>query len=146
MSDNTVLATVQSVTNQGAGAMVTSLTANQGDRAAAARVFNALNNPSEKVSNHINEVIEVRDYLIEMVEMEKQDAYGNGTGEYEVVPRVVLISPDGTAYQAVSRGMANCLRNLIGCVGNAPWEPAISLKVKQISVGRGSMLTAEMVG
>lgn len=150
MTDTTELATtgnaVQDLIAQGAGAMVTSLAASTGDRAAAQRVFNAMNNPQEKVANHINETVEVSDFLIEMVEMEKQDAYGNGTGEMEVVPRVVLVSPDGTAYQAVSRGIANVIRNLIACCGMAPWSPAVQLKIKQVAVGRGSMLTADMVG
>lgn len=157
MTENTELAvntmvgeitpiTIQNITGQQAGAMITSLEAKPGDRAAAVKMFNAMNNPSEKVSSHINEVIEVSDFLIEMTSIEQQDAYGNLTGKVDTVPRVVLISPDGTAYQAVSKGMANVVRNCTQSTGPAPWNPPIQLKIKQISVGHGSMLTADMVG
>lgn len=138
--------TVGNITGATPGTMVTSLKAAPGDRAAAARVFNALNNPSERVANHINEVIEVRDYLIEMAEIEDKDAYGNSLGSTSVVPRVVLVSPDGMSYQAVSTGIANVVRNVVLVCGDAPWDPAVQLKVKQVATGRGSMLTAEMVG
>lgn len=138
--------TVQNITGQEAGAMITSFKSDSTNRAQAVKVFNAMNNPSEKIADHINEVIEVRDFLIEMTSIEQQDAYGNPTGEYDTVPRCVFVSPDGTAYQSVSKGMANVIRNMITCAGMAPWEPPIQLKIKQISVGRGSMLTADMVG
>ena len=157
MTENTELAvntrtgeitpiTIQNIIGQQAGAMITSLEAKPGDRAAAVKMFNAMNNPSEKVSSHINEVIEVSDFLIEMANIEQQDAYGNPTGEIDTVPRVVLISPDGTAYQAVSKGMANVVRNCTQSAGPAPWNPPVQLKIKQVPVGRGSMLTADMVG
>lgn len=140
------IATVQNITSQHAGMMVTSLKANPNDRAASVKVFNALNNPTDKVSAHINETIEVQDYLIEMTEVAEKDNYGNELGTTAVVPRVVLISPDGTSYQAVSVGMANVVRNICAVCGDAPWTPAVQLKIKQIPTSNGSMLTADMVG
>lgn len=138
--------TVGNVTNAAPGAMVTSLKAAPGDREAAARVFNALNNPSDRVSEHINEVIPVKDYLVEMTEIEDKDDFGNSLGTTSIVPRVVLVSPDGTSYQATSTGIANVVRNTVLVCGDAPWEPPVQLKIKQVKVGRGSMLTADMVG
>lgn len=138
--------TVNNVTSSKAGTMVTSLRANPNDREASVRIFNAMNNPNERVSNHINEVIEVQDYLIEMSEIEDTDAYGNGLGSYSTVPRVVLVAPDGTSYQAVSYGIANAVRNVCIVCGSAPWVPAVKLKIKQVPTKRGSMLTVDMVG
>lgn len=138
--------TIQNITNAGVGAMITSLHANPNDRAASVRVFNAMNNPSDRVANHINETIEVQDYLIEMIEIENTDTYGNGLGSYSVVPRVVLVAPDGTSYQAVSYGIANAIRNIVVVCGDAPWQPHVQLKIKQVSTKNGSMLTADMVG
>lgn len=138
--------TAANITNAPVGAMVTSFQANPGDRATATKIFNAMNNPSQKVSGHINEVIDVENYLIEMTEIEDTDAYGNGLGSYSVVPRVVLVAPDGTAYQAVSYGIANAVRNIVTVCGNAPWEPAVQLKIRQVPTKRGSMLTVDMVG
>lgn len=138
--------TIQNIVNAGTGAMITSLRANPDDRAASVRVFNAMNNPNDRVSNHINETISVQDYLIEMTEIEDTDAYGNGLGSYSVVPRVVLVAPDGTSYQATSYGIANAVRNVVMVCGDAPWHPPVQLKIKQVPTKRGSMLTVDMVG
>ncbi len=138
--------TVQNITNAAPGAMIASLRANPDDRAASVRVFNAMNNPTDRVANHINETIEVQDYLIEMTQIEDTDSYGNGLGSYSVVPRVVLVAPDGTSYQAVSYGIANAVRNVVIVCGDAPWNPAVQLKIKQVPTKRGSMLTVDMVG
>ena len=140
------LVSVQNITNAGVGSMITSLHANPNDRAASVRVFNAMNNPNDRVSNHINETISVQVYLIEMTEIEDTDAYGNGLGSYSVVPRVVLVAPDGTSYQATSYGIANAVRNVVIVCGDAPWVPPVQLKVKQVPTKRGSMLTVDMVG
>ena len=145
-TEQTNAITVQNITNAASGAMITSLRANPDDRAASVRVFNAMNNPNERVSNHINETIEVQDYLIEMTQIEDTDSYGNGLGSYSVVPRVVLVAPDGTSYQAVSYGIANAVRNVVIVCGDAPWNPAVQLKIKQVPTKRGSMLTVDMVG
>ena len=145
-TEQTNAITVQNITNAAPGAMITSLRANPNDRAASVRVFNAMNNPTDRVANHINETIEVQDYLIEMTQIEDTDSYGNGLGSYSVVPRVVLVAPDGTSYQAVSYGIANAVRNVVIVCGDAPWNPAVQLKIKQVPTKRGSMLTVDMVG
>lgn len=138
--------TIQNITNASVGAMITSLHANPDDRTASVRVFNAMNNPTDRVANHINETIEVQDYLIEMTEIGDTDAYGNDLDSYSVVPRVVLVAPDGTSYQAVSYGIANAVRNVVVVCGDAPWQPPVQLKIKQVPTKRGSMLTMDMVG
>lgn len=143
---NVQAVTTANITQQSAGAMVTSFKADPNDRATSAKIFNAMNNPSEKISAHINETIEVQDYLVEIAEIEETDQYGMATGSTATVPRVVLVSPDGTAYQAVSVGMANAVRNIVAVCGDAPWNPAVQLKIKQVPTKNGSMLTVEMVG
>lgn len=138
-----------SIMNIGAaepGAMVTSIQLDASDRATSAKVYNALNNPNEKISAHINEEIEVKDYLVEMTRIQDTDDFDNELETYSDVPRVVLISPDGTSYQAVSLGMATAVRNMIVACGDAPWEPALRIKIKQVPTKKGSMLTVEMVG
>lgn len=122
------------------GAMVTSIKADPGDRAAAAKLFTAMNNPNHNISDHINEEIPVRDFLIEMTDMVDEQ-----TGEVDTAPRCVFVTPEGDSYQAVSVGMANVLRNLVAAFGPAPWEPPITIKIKQQKVKRGSMLTADVI-
>lgn len=146
MSEETKAITIANITNQEAGAIATSLQIDPTDRANSIKLFSALNNPNEKVSSHINEEIEVQDYLIEMAEIEDQDDFGNSLDTTSIVPRVVLISPDGTTYQATSVGIASVVKKLCLTCGNAPWNPAIKLKIKQQPTKRGSILTADMVG
>ena len=134
------------ITQQGVGQMITSFVADEADRATSVQLFNAMNNPQEKISDHINEEIEVENYLVEMTEIEDEGHEGNKLGTFSTVPRVVFVTPEGIAYQAVSFGMARVVRNIIAVCGNAPWKPAIKLKIKQQPTKKGSMLTADMLG
>ena len=137
MSETTELATV-TVTNIAAapvGSMVCSIKPD-GNRETAAKIYAAMNNPEHRLADFINKKISVTDYLIEVAE----------TGEISIVPRVVLIAEDGKSYQATSYGIANSVRNLVQAVGNAPWQPALQLEVKQRPTKRGSMLTLALIG
>lgn len=138
--------TAFNITQQGVGQMITSFKGDPNDRANSVKIFNALNNPTEKISAHINEEIEVENYLIEMAQIADTDNYGNELETFSTVPRVVLVTPEGVSYQAVSFGMANVVRNIIAVCGNAPWQPAVKLKIKQQPTKKGSMLTADMIG
>lgn len=103
-------------------------------------VYNAANNPDDKLSNHINEKIKVRDVYAETIEVANEE-----TGELEKAPRIVLIDVDGKSYQCVSAGIFGALRKLIAVFGEPTWEQGITVKVKQIPTKRGSMLTLDVV-
>lgn len=102
-------------------------------------VFNASNNPDHKVGDYINKVIVVRDVLAELIEVKNEE-----TGEMEVTPRVVLIDVDGKSYQAVSKGIFNALKKAIAIFGSPTWEDGLPILVKQVSVGKGTMLTFDV--
>lgn len=102
-------------------------------------VFNASNNPDHKVGDYINKVIVVKDVLAELIEVKNEE-----TGEMEVTPRVVLIDVDGKSYQAVSKGIFNALKKAIAIFGSPSWEDGLPILVKQVSVGKGSMLTFDV--
>lgn len=113
-------------------------------------VFNASNNPKHKVGDYINKVIKVKDVLAEQVMLTKQDEDGNdvldanGDPVMECAPRVVLIDTDGESYQAVSTGIFNALRKAIAIFGAPTWEDGLPCLIKQVKVGRGSMLTFDV--
>lgn len=141
MSENTELATAN-ITNIAAapvGSMVCSIQPD-GDRKTAATIYSAMNNPEYRLADFINKRIKITNYLIEIVEISNEE-----TGEISIVPRVVLIADDGKSYQATSYGIANSVRNLCQSVGNAPWQPALELEVKQRATKRGSMLTLALI-
>lgn len=110
-----------------------------GDRKSKAKVYNAMNNPEHKVGDFINKTINVKDVLVEEIELANEE-----TGELERAPRVVLIDDKGKAYQAVSAGMFNAIKNAIQVFGAPTWEEPLPMLIKQITVKNGSMLTAEI--
>lgn len=110
-----------------------------GDRKTKALVYNASNNPEHKVADFINKTINVKDVLVEIIQVENEE-----TGETEEAPRVVLIDDKGTAYQAVSAGMFSAVKKAIQIFGQPTWDEPLPMLIKQVSVKRGSMLTAEV--
>lgn len=103
-------------------------------------VYNAANNPQHKVSDHINQLILVKDVYAEVLELVNEE-----TGELQKAPRVVLIDNDGEAYEAVSAGIFSALKKMMAIFGEPTWEGGIPVRVKQQKVKRGSMLTLDIV-
>lgn len=128
------------VTHEHVGSMVCSIQPS-GDRKKDAQIFSALNNPEFRLANFINKRIKIANVLVEIRELLNEE-----TGEVETAPRVVLIDEEGYAYQAVSKGIFNAVMNAYTVFGNAPWEPSLEIEVKQVAVGKGSMLTFDVVG
>ena len=139
MAETNALATL-AATTENVGQTVCSI-APTGNRKEDARIFSALNNPEFRLANYINKKIAVTDVLIEIREFLNEES-----GEIETAPRVVLIDEDGKAYQAVSKGLFNAVKNAYQVFGAAPWNPALEIEVKQVPVGKGSMLTFDVVG
>lgn len=112
---------------------------NGGDRKSKALVYNAANNPEHKVGDYINKTINVKDVLVEEIELVNEES-----GNMERAPRVVLIDDKGEAYQAVSMGMFNAVKTAIQVFGAPTWDEPLPMLIKQITVKNGSMLTAEI--
>lgn len=101
-----------------------------------AKIFNAMSSPDERLRNHINEVIKIRDVYCEIVTCMNKD-----TGETSEAPRVVLIDTEGKSYQCVSTGIFNSLKRLFTVFGMPTWEKGVPCKVKQVSNGERQILT-----
>lgn len=139
MSENTAI-TPANIMTENVGASMCSIAVEPGNIEKAKLVYNAMNNPTHKLSDFINQTILVENVLIETAEVANED-----TGEVERAAKCVLIAPDGTSYFAMSKGIFNSIKNLYFTLGNAPWEGGIELAVKQVQAGKGKMLTLEMV-
>ena len=135
MTNELATVTPQNIRMAGTGASWCSINAD-GDRDKAKKIYNALNNPDERVANMINKKILLTDVLIEI-----RDIVDEETGIIEQVPRVVLIDADGKSYQATSVGMFNAIVNLINAFGEPTWAEPLEVEVKQVPTKRGSMLT-----
>ena len=140
MAETTNALAMVSATAENVGQTVCSIVPT-GNRKEDARIFSALNNPEYRIANFINKTIKVTDVLVEIRELLNEES-----GEIETAPRVVLIDADGKAYQAVSKGIFNAVKNAYQVFGPAPWNPALEIEIKQVAVGKGSMLTFDVVG
>ena len=136
----TALATVATILNSQPGTSICSIKPEPGNAELAKTVYNAMNNPTHKLSDFVNKKINVANYLIEVAEIVDED-----TGAISKTPRTVLISPDGESFMATSKGVFNSIRNAVTVLGDAPWDGGVVFEVKQQKVGRGNMLTLMMV-
>ncbi len=109
------------------------------DRAA---LYNAMNSPDVRIADHIGQVINVRDIIVEPVEIVDEK-----TGEIRKSPRVILIDTDGHTYSAVSYGIYNALRRLCdpALFGMPTWENGVKVRVKQIARGSSRIFTLDVV-
>lgn len=138
MSENMEI-TVANIMNNEAGTSICSIKPEPGNKEQAKTIYNAMNNPTYNLRDFVNKTITVENVLIEIADILNEE-----TGALDRVPRTVLISPDGTSYQATSKGVFTSIKNAYVALGNAPWVGGIEFTVKQKSVGRGQMLTLEM--
>ena len=132
--------TIANVVNAQAGTSLCSIKPEPGNKEQAKVIFNAMNNPTHNLRDFVNKKILVENVLIEIADILSED-----TGEIDRVPRTVLIAPDGTSYRATSKGVFTSIKNAYMALGDAPWNGGIEFEVKQKAVGRGQMLTLEMV-
>lgn len=107
------------------------------------RAYNAMTNASESLADHINEEIVLRHVFVEAI-----NCLNEQTGEVNVCPRIVLISPDGTSYQAVSQGVYGSLKTIFKIFGTPDtWLFGIRCKVKRVKTRKGFFTnTLEIIG
>ena len=105
-----------------------------------AKLFNAMNNPDERLSDWINKQIKAKDLYVEIVKCTNEE-----TGEVVECPRIVIIDANNKSYQCVSVGIFSALKKIIQIYGAPTWETPITLEVKQITKGRKQMLTLNVI-
>lgn len=102
-------------------------------------IYNAINNPDVKLADHVNNVIVMRDIIIQSVNVTNEK-----TGELVSAPRVTIIDTDGNSYSCVSVGVYNALYNICAIFGRpASWPNGLPVKVRQINRGSSRILTLD---
>lgn len=113
---------------------------NTTDDKGKAQLYKAMNNPEEKLKDHIGETLEVVDVFCEVVDIADEN-----TGEIVKAPRIVLFTKNGKTYGCVSKGIANSVSKLIAVFGEPTWG-GLKLQVKQLSLAANkNVLTLELV-
>lgn len=101
-------------------------------------LFTAINNPTDSISNMINQEIMIKDVYIETVNITRED------GTESQAPRVVLIDVNGNSYGCVSIGIFSAIKKIISVFGMPTWENGIVVKVTQIKRKERNILTLTM--
>lgn len=102
-----------------------------------ARIINLLQGKAELLAEHVNESIAIEHVLAHRVSSEDIDeATGEILGTKELT-RIVLLTPDGQAFQAAGEGIKRSIQLLAGFFGMPPWKPALKVKVQLIRTRRG---------
>ena len=104
-----------------------------------AKLYNALNSPEVRIADHIGKEINVKDVIIEPV-----DIVDEKTGEARTTPRVTLIDVNGHTYTATSYGIYNSLKRIFGLYGSPTWEEGIPVRVRQITNGANRIFTLDI--
>lgn len=91
--------------------------------------YNAVNTPSKRLKEMVNMELEISHVYAEMIDFIDQE-----TGEATPGVRMVFIGPDGTSYQAASKGVYSCTQKLFSIFGTPDtWKKPVKIRPKEIS-------------
>lgn len=105
--------------------------------------FNRVNTPDKRLKEMINMEIEIQHVYAEMINFVDQT-----TGEVTPGVRMVFITPDGTSYQAASKGIYSCTQKLFAIFGTPDtWKKPVKIRPKEVSKAADrNVLVFEIVG
>jgi len=130
-ADIAVPAELDNLMNPGASFMCS--IPNDGSRAAAVAIYNAVNNKGDSLADHKNEILEIVNVAAHPVNLIDEN-----TGELVNALRVVLIDKNGKNYDAVSQGIVSSLQKIFAIVGPAPYlEEPLKIKVVEQKTRKG---------
>lgn len=124
-----VAAVIQSMSDPNQNTIYSSIV---GDSFATKLEIAAAMTTSVPVDEHLGEVINLRNFIIQPVELTDD----NGT--INTAPRVILIDDDGTTFHGTSVGLLSALRNIVAVVGEpVGWDSFIPIQVVQEKTRKG---------
>lgn len=104
-------------------------------------LYNACQNPTSKISDHINQKIAFINVKMEQVEMTDEE-----TGETRKAIRTILITPEGEGILCTSNGIARSLYDMFSIFGTPDtWEGEVmECIVRQVETGKGRTFKLEI--
>lgn len=109
---------------------------NTSDRKAAVDFCNAVSNPTGRLKEHVNEVLDMEHVSIEVAELK--------TGE--LAPRIIIVTADGNSYQCVSIGVYQSLKRIFALFGTPEtWAEPLKIKPVLTSTAKGQVLSLQLV-
>lgn len=104
-------------------------------------LYNAVQNPDSKISDHINQKIQFINVKMEQVEMTDEE-----TGDTHKAIRTILITPDGKGILCTSNGIARSLYDMFSIFGTPDtWDGEVmECIVRQVETGKGRTFKLEV--
>ena len=120
------------------------------DMAGKVKLYNAINSPEERLKEHINVPIVMKDVVICVVTLsdkpdDDDDDVNPFVNKERKAFRSIIIDENGVAYTATSTGIYNSLNTLRSVFGGLHFEEGLKVMVKQITVKNGNTLTLSIV-
>lgn len=108
--------------------------------------FNAVDNPTEKLSKYINKRIKFVNVFMERIDMVERDDEGNPTGVVNSTIKTVLITPDGNGVISTSMGIARALMTMFRVFGTPDtWDEPMECIVEQVEIGKNRTFKFKVV-
>ncbi|WP_431806265.1 hypothetical protein [Bacillus pumilus] len=102
------------------------------DRKTKIKLYNAVNNSTASLSDHIGEVLEITDLVAHPIKVQQQD------GSLVDALRTVLVAKDGTTYHSVANGVVDSLQKIIALVGAGSWaDDPLKIVPKNVKTRNG---------
>lgn len=91
--------------------------------------YNAVNTPTKRLKEMLNLEVEISNVYAEVI-----DFIDRESGEATPGVRMVFIAPDGTSYQAASKGIYSCTQKLFNIFGTPDtWKHPVKIRPKEVS-------------
>ncbi len=115
--------------------------ADNGTRESKVAIYNAINKADEKLDDHKNEVLNIKDVVAHTVTLIDEN-----TSEVIDCTRIVLINDKGVGYESISVGIYSSLQKLFAIVGMPTWDEPLKVKCVEQKTRKGfKTLTLELV-
>lgn len=111
------------------------------------KFFNAVENPSKKLSDFINKKIVIKDISMQFMEIQERDDDGNPIPDhFKPAVKTVIVTSDGIGVFSTSMGLARALYSLFNIFGTPEtWEEPLTCVVKQVEIGKNRTFKLEVV-
>lgn len=117
-------------------------------KAEKAQFFNAVENPTAKLSEFINKQVTFSNVFMTQTFITEKDDTGMPipNTEKECV-KTVLITPEGQGILSTSMGVARALYSLFQIFGTPEeWDEPMTVEVKQVDIGKNRTYKLNVVG
>lgn len=110
------------------------------DHDQAVAFYNAVTNPTGKLKEHINEMLNLVHVSVEPIEVKRED------GTTNIAPRIVLVTDTGESYSCVSVGVYGALKRIFSLFGTPDtWKNPLPIKPVLQATKKGQVLSIQLV-